>query len=178
MWDVSGFLFFRDTMCVVAASEVLRILSVGLALVIPAMVYVYVEATGWWFYTTLTLSVSFLVVWFPHTALYLHSKPFYYEDLAEPRFQRVFLRLQQIFTILAVVPSFLFYIERWQTPDRTHWYALFALWGGYNAFLSQILDPVGKILLRVVDYVRVHSPRTTPQVPLSDHMIPEDFALV
>ena len=167
-----------EPMCL-SPTDVLRASAICIALFIPSFVYVYVGNASWWFYITLTISVSFIVLCFPHTALYLHSKPFYYEDLAEARFQVVFLRLQQLFTILAVVPSFLFYIERWHTPDQTHWYALFALWGGYNAFLSQILDQVGKILLRLVDYVRVHSPRVTPQVPVVPlAMVSEDFSLV
>lgn len=151
--------------CCLTLREVLQACVLILACGWPCVVYLYVGSSSWWFYISLTCGVFLLVTLFPQIALYLHSKPFYYEDLQEPRFQVLFLRLQQVFTLLAVVPSFIFYLERWQAPEEAHWYTLFALWGGYNAFLTQILDPLGKVLLHIVDYVRINSPRLQPQPP-------------
>lgn len=115
-----------------------------------------------------SMTIVYFCEWIP---LYLHSRPLYYEDLennqalqpqSRRKFQNYFLRLQQVIIVLSVTLTALYYRDKYQHEDFHLWVLLSAV-GGFNAFIAQILDPLGKILLQVVNTYRLASPLITHQ---------------
>lgn len=139
--------------------------SVWILLIIPILVELFYPNTIL-FGSSVALSVTVIVYFCEWLPLYLHSRPLYYEDLendqaiqerARRKFQVYFLRLQQLVLVLSVTLTVLYYRDRYQHEEFHLWIFISAI-GGFNAFVAQILDPLGKIMLQLVNTYRLASP--------------------
>lgn len=144
--------------------------SVWILLVTPLLVELFYPNTIL-FGCSVALSVAIIVYFCEWIPLYLHSRPLYYEDLendlaiqdrARKKFQVYFLRLQQIILVASVTLTALYYRDRYQHEEFHLWIFISAI-GGFNAFVAQILDPLGKILLQLVNTYRLASPLHSSQ---------------
>lgn len=114
-------------------------------------------------YTLLALETFCVVINFPQLITFFHSKPLYICDLEDQytltvserrRFQLLFVRLQQLVTILCIPIVLQYYLHKYPHITRQNWLENLAI--AYSALnlMTTTTSKIGSFVLTVVFHVK------------------------
>lgn len=122
----------------------------------------------------------------PSIVIWLHDCPIYFRDLenttllhTDPnrfKFQTIWLAIQR-FTVSLAISVVCIYYKDLLKHTSLNWLEILGFFGGFISLLYRIVDPVGNILLYVLNQARIRSCQCSPNISQLHEPSISDFQL-